>query len=44
MNDESQVVKMIPIDDETKCPSVKISCPNSMRTNISAIEKAYVFF
>jgi hypothetical protein len=27
MDDESQVVKMIPIDDESKCPSEKYQTP-----------------
>jgi hypothetical protein len=44
MDDESQTVKMISIDDEKKCPSEKISCPNSMKTYIPAIEEASVFF
>jgi hypothetical protein len=44
MDDESQVVNMVPIDDEMKCPSEKISSPNSMKTNIPAIEEASVFF
>jgi hypothetical protein len=44
MDDESQVVTMITIDDETKCPSEKISGPNSMKTNIPTIKEASVFF
>jgi hypothetical protein len=44
IDDESEVVKMIPTDDETKCPSEKMSCPNLMKTNTPAIEKASVFF
>jgi hypothetical protein len=35
---------MIPIDDETKYPSEKMSCPNLMKTNTPAIEEASVFF
>jgi hypothetical protein len=35
---------MNPIDDETNCPSKKMSCPNLMKTNTPAIEEAYVFF
>jgi hypothetical protein len=44
IDDESEVVKMIPTDDETKCPSEKMSCPNLMKTNTPAIEEASVFF
>jgi hypothetical protein len=44
IDDESEILKMIPIDEETKCPYEKMSCPNLMKTYTPAIEEASVFF